>query len=234
MTHHTDAEQLHQLLELVLTELDRKAIPIAYMQEIDRKGKAFIEQAARRAPVAPVPQYEPVAYLWQHCETGRTRVVMPDMVITADANWIVVGPLYLAAAPQPPEAAPVKLPEPVAWMLGCQTLGGDAGWKLSWSQSGAGVCNRLAGKEFEHALYTEQQVRELLEQAAQARDAAFEAVRKAFCKLQRYSFALDSRGNVRRCADHCGNWVEFEAVHTLFEPQSVDAALAAQAKQGCE
>lgn len=54
MTHHT--EQLHQLLELLLTELDRKAIPIAYMQDIDRKGKAFIEQAARRAPVAPVPQ----------------------------------------------------------------------------------------------------------------------------------------------------------------------------------
>ena len=39
---------------------------------------------------------------------------MPDMVITADANWIVVGPLYLAAAPQPPEAAPVQLPEPQA------------------------------------------------------------------------------------------------------------------------
>lgn len=67
-----------------------------------------------------------------------------------------------------------------------------------------------------------------------ARDAAFEAVRKAFCKLQRYSFFLDSRGNVRRCADHCGNWVEFEAVHTLFERQSVDAAIAAQAKWGGE
>ena len=65
-----------------------------------------------------------------------------------------------------------------------------------------------------------------------ARDAAFEAVRKAFCNLQRYSFWLDSRGNVRRCADRSGNWVEFEAAHTLFEPQSVDAALAAKAKRG--
>ena len=65
-----------------------------------------------------------------------------------------------------------------------------------------------------------------------ARDAAFEAVRKAFCNLQRYSFWLDSRGNVRRCADRSGNWVEFEAAHTLFDPQSVDAAIAAQAKQG--
>ena len=70
------------------------------------------------------------------------------------------------------------------------------------------------------------------QQGLDDRDAAFEAVRKAFCKLQRYSFFLDSIGNVRRCADHCGNWVEFEAVHTLFEPQSVDAAIAAQAKQG--
>lgn len=69
-------------------------------------------------------------------------------------------------------------------------------------------------------------------QGLDARDAAFEAVRKAFCKLQRYSFFLDGAGNVRRCADHCGNWVEFDAVHTLFEPQSVEAALAAQAKNG--
>ena len=64
------------------------------------------------------------------------------------------------------------------------------------------------------------------QQGLDARDAAFEAVRKAFCNLQRYSFSLDSRGNVRRCADRSGNWVEFEAAHTLFEPQSVDAALA--------
>lgn len=62
---------------------------------------------------------------------------------------------------------------------------------------------------------------------ADARGAAFEAVRKKFCKLQRYSFFLDDKGNVRRTADCCGNWVEFEAVHTLFEPCLVDAAIAA-------
>ena len=61
-----------------------------------------------------------------------------------------------------PEAAPVQLPQPSAWMLGCQTMGGDVGWKLSWSKSGAGVCHRLSGEEFEHPLYTEQQVRDLL------------------------------------------------------------------------
>ena len=64
------------------------------------------------------------------------------------------------------------------------------------------------------------------------RDVAFEAVRQKFCKLQRYSFFLDDKGNVRRTPDYCGNWVEFEAVHTLFEPAAVEAALAAQATQG--
>ncbi|MGW8423155.1 hypothetical protein ACWGXF_20620, partial [Comamonas sp. HJ-2] len=57
-------------------------------------------------------------------------------------------------------------------------------------------------------------------------------VRQKFCKLQRYSFFLDDKGNVRRTPDYCGNWVEFEAVHTLFEPAAVEAALAAQATQG--
>lgn len=118
-------------------------------------------QAARRSPAAPVPQPEPVAYLWQHCETGRTRVVMPDMVITADANWIVVGPLYLAAAPQPPEAAPVQLPEPVAFALEWTFNGEERGMRLYDdethcrfdAESDGGVC---------HPLYTEQQVRDLL------------------------------------------------------------------------
>lgn len=43
--------------------------------------------------------------------------------------------------------------EPVAWMLNCQTLGGDTGWILSWTQSGAGLCNRLQGEENEKRLY---------------------------------------------------------------------------------
>jgi hypothetical protein len=46
---------------------------------------------------------EPVAHLWQHSETGRTRVVMPDQVVTTDASWLVVGPLYLA----PPQREPL-------------------------------------------------------------------------------------------------------------------------------
>lgn len=44
--------------------------------------------------------------------------------------------------------------QPVAWMLECPTMTGDTCWKLSWNQSGAGVCNRLSGKDHEKALYT--------------------------------------------------------------------------------
>lgn len=56
---------------------------------------------------------EPVAHLWQHSETGRTRVVMPDQVVTADAPWLVVGPLYLAPPQREPQWVPVaeRLPE---------------------------------------------------------------------------------------------------------------------------
>ncbi len=69
-------------------------------------------------------------------------------------------------------------------------------------------------------------------QPADALDAAFEAVRKRFCKLPRYSFLLDGKGNVRRVPSFTGNWVEFEAAHTLFDPQSVDAAMAAAQEGG--
>ena len=65
---------------------------------------------------------EPVAYLWQHCETGRTRIVMPDDVITADATWFVVGPLYLHPAPKqvPMTGEQIEL----AWMKAMQTTPG--------------------------------------------------------------------------------------------------------------
>lgn len=49
--------------------------------------------------------------------------------------------------------AEMERQEPVAWMLNCQTLGGDTGWILSWTQSGAGLCDRLPGTENEKKLY---------------------------------------------------------------------------------
>ena len=44
--------------------------------------------------------------------------------------------------------------EPVAWMLEHQTMTGDTGWILSWTRTGAGLCNRLQGEEHEKPLYT--------------------------------------------------------------------------------
>ena len=60
------------------------------------------------------------------------------------------------------------------------------------------------------------------------KDAAFEAVRKKLCTLPRYSFVLDDDGLVRRAPDRTGNWIEFDEAHALFDPVSVEAALAAQ------
>jgi hypothetical protein len=54
---------------------------------------------ALRLAIEQAEKQEPVAWLWQHSETGRTRIVMPDQIVTTDATWFVVGPLYLGAAP---------------------------------------------------------------------------------------------------------------------------------------
>ena len=52
----------------------------------------------------PEPGPEPVAYLWQHRETGRTRIIENDQVWTASSQWFCVGPLYTA----PPQRKPLK------------------------------------------------------------------------------------------------------------------------------
>ena len=49
------------------------------------------------------PEPEPVAYLWQHGETGRTRIIEKDQVWTASNQWNRVGPLYL----HPPQRKPL-------------------------------------------------------------------------------------------------------------------------------
>lgn len=61
-----------------------------------------------------------------------------------------------------------------------------------------------------------------------ALDAAFEAVRKRLCGMQRYSFVLDDDGVVRRVQDRTGNWIEFDEAHALLDPVAVDAAIDAE------
>jgi len=42
----------------------------------------------------PAPVQEPVATLWQHGETGRTRITMPGDITDCDARWFKAADLY--------------------------------------------------------------------------------------------------------------------------------------------
>lgn len=55
-------------------------------------------EALRRA-LEQQPAEKPVATLWQHGETGRTRVTMPNDITDCDARWFKAADLY--TRPQP-------------------------------------------------------------------------------------------------------------------------------------
>lgn len=128
MTTNTNAASAEDLQDTVSKALRRAwQLGQTYWQQADSEytsqhrkadetqGKfdALVEETRAALSTAAQPTGEPVAYLWQHSETGRTRVVMPDGVITADATWHVVGPLVLAAAPKA-YAAPAPAAQPPA------------------------------------------------------------------------------------------------------------------------
>ena len=66
-----------------------------HVRSEDKQAAALLRELAR------APQGEPVAWLWQHGETGRTRIVMPDQITDCDAGWQRIGPLYLHPTPRP-------------------------------------------------------------------------------------------------------------------------------------
>ncbi len=69
-------------------------------------------EAMKQAP-------EPVAHLWQHAETGRTRIVMSGDVWTANDRWCYVGTLVLGSthpAPGVPDDV-VRDAERYRWLL---------------------------------------------------------------------------------------------------------------------
>jgi hypothetical protein len=76
------------------------------MRRIADKAITAIKQA-RSAPVQ-----EPVATLWQHGETGRTRITMPGDITDCDARWFKAADLYTTPPAQPAPVQPVQ--EPVA------------------------------------------------------------------------------------------------------------------------
>ena len=47
-------------------------------------------------------QQEPVATLWQHGRTGRTRITMPGDITDCDANWFKASDLYTSPPAQRP------------------------------------------------------------------------------------------------------------------------------------
>lgn len=56
--------------------------------------------------------------------------------------------------------------------------------------------------------------------------ATMELLRKAFCRLQRYSFHL-MNGGVRRVPERYGNWIEFDVGHQLFDAEVLAGLQAA-------
>lgn len=150
-------------------------------------------------------------------EDGRTWIHHSHITILLDA--VEVAAAALAAGQATAQAAPQQeAQEPVGYT--------HASWIAEAKRGGGGSFVGRKNAAFDVPIYTAPPH----SPAAQgdALDAAFEAVRKRLCKLPRYSFALDSRSNLRRCEDKSGNWIEFDSVHALFDPVAIDAARAAQ------
>jgi hypothetical protein len=65
-------------------------------------AKDWDERATKALATPPQrTEQEPVAHLWQHGATGRTRVTFPDSVTDCDASWFCVGPLVLGNTTPP-------------------------------------------------------------------------------------------------------------------------------------
>ena len=59
--------------------------------------KAHMDKKDLLALMRLLSALEPVAHLWQHAETGHTRIVMSGDVWTANDRWCYVGPLVLGS-----------------------------------------------------------------------------------------------------------------------------------------
>ena len=64
----------------------------AYVEDLERFAELVVQAEHQR---------EPVAYLWQHSETARTKIVYRDEIWTNSAGWLLVGPLCLCQPKYP-------------------------------------------------------------------------------------------------------------------------------------
>lgn len=153
MTRHTDTERpwwrdRADEIELQVGMGKMKAMA-CYTQMLQ------LLDAERRAPAAPVPQgwkSVPVELL-ERIQESLGSFVSDHGWSQSDMDTADALDGLLAAAPQPPEAAPVELPEPVAYRMH-DPEEPEIG---HWLHEGRGMACLV-----HEPLYTEQQVRELL------------------------------------------------------------------------
>lgn len=157
MTHHTDAELLRDIEEHMRKMWDARLLPaVCWPADLAQR----LTQAVRRAPAAPASEPELEAAL--NAMDKEVARMQPDRSVhwigfTRDDRLRVVA-AALAAAPQPPEAAPSSVsngswPEPVAYRMH-DPEEPEIG---HWLHEGRGMACLV-----HEPLYTEQQVRELL------------------------------------------------------------------------
>ncbi|MDH0900890.1 hypothetical protein N5C12_16250 [Comamonas aquatica] len=180
MTHHTDAERAEfeawRVAE-IRKDLPKADVTDGHIRHVFMRWSATQKRylardaqigweawkAARRAPAAPVPQgWKPVPVeLLERIQESLGSFVSDQGWSQSDMDTADALDGLLAAAPRPPVAAPVELPEPAAFALEWTFNGEERGMRLYDdethcrfdAESDGGVC---------HPLYTEQQVRDLL------------------------------------------------------------------------
>ena len=193
MTHNTDAERAEFEAAYVSEKLriigsdgssdGEKAIRAIHLRrnangEYDNSLEAHFAwwawQAARRAPAAPVPQCEPVGsvYTMEALVPGGREVHHVSLYMPLPAGT------KLYAAPQPPEAAPVEFPEPVAYRLRNTAFRSEVyeyfrtKYLAECRQKQFNASVDDGGLHELTPLYTEQQVRDLLDAHGIGKDKA--------------------------------------------------------------
>jgi len=87
----TDKEAMKLALDALETEV---SIDWTNNDEFNASAEKMHEAITALKEALAQPEQEPVATLWQHGETGRTRVTMPGDITDCDARWFKAADLY--------------------------------------------------------------------------------------------------------------------------------------------
>ena len=94
-----------EALNLALEALELEDMACRY--EKDPTPEHIAKAIAAIKEALAQPEQEPVATLWQHGETGRTRITMPGDITDCDARWFKAADLYTS----PPQRKPLTSQE---------------------------------------------------------------------------------------------------------------------------